>query len=136
MAALHLIKLSVGSTSPASLQAWQNQRVKEGKELLHITRMTPKRAEELLNGGSIYWVIKGFVCARNRLIELRPMIYDGTPHCALVYDAPLIRVAPRKHRPFQGWRYFDGKNAPPDLQKGAEDMPEEMMKELAGLGLL
>lgn len=133
---LHLIKLSVGSTSPASLEAWQKQRAKEGRELMHVTRMTPKRAEELLNGGSIYWVIKGFVCARNTLTELRPLVIDGVAHCGLMYAAPLIRVTPRPHRAFQGWRYLNAPAAPADLANGAEDMPEEMMRELAGLGLL
>lgn len=133
---VHLIKLSVGSTSPTSLEDWQNQRLKETGELVHITRMTPKRAEELLKGGSIYWVIKGFVCARNALTELRPMVIDGVGHCGLVHKAPLIRVAPRPHRAFQGWRYFDATSAPPDIGKTMEDVPEKMLRELAALGLL
>lgn len=133
---LHLIKLSVGSESFASLETWQKKRMKEKGELVHITRMTPKRAEELLKGGSIYWVIKGFICARNVLTELRPMVYDGTPHCGLIFKAPLIRVAPRPHRAFQGWRYFNSKDAPPDIGKKEQDIPEKMLRELSELGLL
>lgn len=141
---IHLIKLSVGPESLADLEAWQAQRIKEQKrhgqtpELMHITRQTPKREEELLSGGSIYWVIKGFVCARQRLIELRPLVRDGVPHCGLVYDKEMVRVHPRPHRPFQGWRYLTLKDAPPDIAKGAaeEDMPDEMRRELAHLGLL
>lgn len=140
---LHLIKLSVGPESLKDLEGWQQKRLKEKQrkgeaaELVHITRQTPKRAEELLDGGSIYWVIKGFVCARQKLIELRPMTYNGTPHCGLVYEPKLIRVQHRPHRPFQGWRYFDPQDAPPDLKKGdMADMPEELRRELSAAGLL
>ena len=140
---LHLIKLSVGPETLSDLAGWQKQRLKEKwqkgqkPELMHITRHTPKRAEEVLAGGSIYWVIKGFICARQRLLEFRPLIRDGIPHCGLVYDKKIIRVHPRPYRAFQGWRYFDPKDAPPDLTtKGAEDLPDAMLRELAELGLL
>jgi hypothetical protein len=140
--ALHLIKLSVGPDSLADLVAYQTRRLEElarqkkVPELVHITRQTPKRAEELLQGGSIYWVIKGTICARQRLLELRPLLRDGVPHCGLVYDKEMVRVAPRPHRPFQGWRYFDSKNAPSDLAKDAAELPQEMLRELSVLGLL
>lgn len=133
---LHLIKLSVGSESPADLERWQKQRFKQQGECVHITRMTPKRAEELLKGGSIYWVIKGYVCARNVLTELRPMVRDGTPHCGLIYKPELIRVKPRPHRAFQGWRYLNGKDTPPDIGKKESDIQEKMLRELSELGLL
>jgi len=129
---IHLIKLSVGSESVADLAEWQAARLKQlqrkglAPELIHITRQMPKRSEELLNGGSIYWVIKGFVCARQRLLELRPLMRD-VPHCGLVYDKEMVRVSPRPHRPFQGWRYLNPKDAPPDITKGTgeEDIPED-----------
>lgn len=133
---MHLIKLSVGPESLADLLAWQKQRLKQGGELMHITRNTPKRAEEVLGGGSIYWVIKGWLVARQKMIELRPLVRDGVPHCGLIYDAEMIRVVPRKHRPFQGWRYLDPNDAPRDLEKGEEDLPDDMRRELATLGLL
>ncbi len=141
---VHLIKLSVGPEKLSDLTDWQAKRLKELKragkkpELMHITRHMPKRAEEVLDGGSIYWVIKGWLVARQKLLELRPITYDGTPHCGLIYDAEMVRVVPRKHRPFQGWRYFDVKDAPRDLSKnsGEADVPEEMRRELAELGLL
>lgn len=139
---LHLIKLSVGSESVTDLEAWQAQRLQEKirqgekPELMHITRNMPKRAEEVLDGGSLYWVIKGVVCARQRLLELRPITYNDAPHCGLVYDKELIRVCPRPHRPFQGWRYFDPKDAPPDLSVNGEAPDEKMLRELAELGLL
>jgi hypothetical protein len=141
---IHLIKLSVGPESLSDLVDWQQRRLKEQKrkgskqELIHITRHMPKRASEVLDGGSIYWVIKGWLIARQTLLELRPMTYEGTPHCGLVYNPEMIRVHPRKHRPFQGWRYFDLKDAPLDLIKGSAeaDIPEQMRRELAALGLL
>ncbi len=141
---VHLIKLSVGPESLTDLVDWQTRRLKELKrqkatpELMHITRHMPKRAAEVLDGGSIYWVIKGWLCARQRLIELRPLTLDDGPHCGLVYDPEMIRVVPRQHRPFQGWRYFDPKDAPRDLAKnsGEADMPETLRRELATLGLL
>lgn len=141
---IHLIKLSVGPGSLSDLEAWQQKRLKEKKrsgekpELMHITRNMPRRTEELLEGGSIYWVIKGWICARQRLIELRPITYESVPHCGIVYDEEMIRVKPRHHRPFQGWRYLDPKAAPADLPKGTTDadLPDEMSRELAELGLL
>lgn len=141
---IHLIKLSVGPESLADLESWQAQRLKELKragrkpELIHITRQTPKRAAELLDGGSIYWVIKSWICARQKLLELRPMVRDGVPHCGLVYDAEMVRVKPVPRRAFQGWRYLEADDAPADIAKGTgiEDMPEKMRRELAELGLL
>ncbi len=141
---MHLIKLSVGPEKLSDLTSWQKQRIKTMKaagqkpELIHVTRHMPKRADEVLNGGSIYWVIKGWICARQKLLELRPLIRDGIPHCGLIYDEEMIRVQPRMHRPFQGWRYFDPKDAPSDIIKGSadDDMPEDMRRELVTLGLL
>lgn len=142
--ALHLIKLSVGPENLSELVDWQTQRLKDQRkrgqapELVHVTRHMPKRAAEVLDGGSIYWVIKGWLVARQRMLELRPLLRDGVPHCGLIYAPEMIRIAPRKHRPFQGWRYFDPKDAPRDLAKGEVDteMPEEMQRDLAELGLL
>ena len=141
---VHLIKLSVGPESLSDLVAWQEHRLKllkrqgEKPELMHVTRNFPKRAAEVLDGGSIYWVIKGWLCARQKMRELRPLEIDGMAYCGLIYDPEMIRVQPRKHRAFQGWRYFDPKDAPKDLviREGEDDMPEELRRELAELGLL
>jgi hypothetical protein len=139
---VHLIKLAVGAENIGDLVHWQAERLaaarreKRPAELVHITRQTPKRSGELLDGGSLYWVIKGMVCARQRLIELRPLDRDGIPHCGLVYSPELVRTHPRPHRPFQGWRYLAAKDAPPDLRSGEEAMSEGMQRELAELGLL
>ena len=141
---LHIIKLCVGCDSLAELADWQKKRLKEKRakgqkpELVHITRMTPKRADEVLDGGSLYWVIKGQIAARQKLLEFRDVKKNGIPHCGLVYDKTLIPVSPRPRRPFQGWRYLEPADAPPDLAraKGAKGLPESLRRELAALGLL
>jgi hypothetical protein len=141
---LHIIKLCVGCDSLAELADWQKARLKEKRtkgqkpELVHVTRMTPKRGDEVLDGGSLYWVIKGQIAARQTLLGLRAVKKNGVPHCGLVYDKELVPVVARPRRPFQGWRYLEAKDAPPDLArtKGAADLPEALQRELAALGLL
>lgn len=135
---MHLIKLSVGPETLSDLEKWQQSRLRQGAELMHVTRHMPRRSAEVLDGGSIYWVIKGWLVARQRLLELRPLVRDGESYCGLVYDKEMVRVSPRRHRPFQGWRYFDPKDTPPDLIKGqgAEAFPDDMRRELVELGLL
>ncbi len=140
---VHLIKLSVGSESLSDLGAWQKQRLKDMKakgkkpELIHVTRHMPKRAEEVLDGGSIYWVVNGWIVARQKLLELRPVKKDGIPHCGLVYDKKLVPVQFQSRRAFQGWRYLETKDAPPDrIGDGGDDLPESLRQELMQLGLL
>lgn len=141
---IHIIKLSVGSDSLDDLVGWQKQRLKEMKakgkkpELIHVTRHTPKRADEVLDGGSIYWVIKGWIVGRQKLLDLRELKKDGVPHCGLVYDKKMIPVEWRQKRAFQGWRYLDPKDAPPDKNpnSGTDTLPPELRRELAELGLL
>ncbi|MBN9531746.1 MAG: DUF1489 domain-containing protein [Alphaproteobacteria bacterium] len=142
---LHLIKLCVGADSVEDLAQWQMGRIREQKkrgkkkpELVHVTRMMPKRADDLLDGGSLYWVIKGQIAVRQKLLELRSVVRDGTPHCGIVYDAKLVPVARRMHRPFQGWRYLKPEDAPPDVRggKGGDGLPEALKAELVSLGLL
>jgi len=140
---LHLIKLCVGVDSIEELATWQAGRLKELKKkkrplvLMHVTRMTPKRADELLDGGSLYWVIKGHIAVRQKLLALKPVTKNGAPHCGLVYEPKLVRVLRLFHRPFQGWRYLDPKDAPADARdlKG-KNLPEALAIELAELGLL
>lgn len=141
---LHLIKLSVGSESLQDLVDWQKQYLKALKdrgrtpELIHVTRQTPTRAEELLAGGSIYWVVKGWIVGRQKLLELRPIKRDGIVYCGIVHDKKMIPVEGRQRKAFQGWRYLDGKDAPPDSGPRAEgdDLPESLRRELRALGLL
>ena len=141
---LHLIKLCVGCDSIEDLADWQKQRLAELKrkrkplQLVHITRMTPKRGDELLKGGSLYWVIKGQIAVRQRLLDLRAVTKNGTPHCGLVYEPKLVHVIPRYCRPFQGWRYLAASDAPVDARmiKGGKRLPPQLRAELAALGLL
>lgn len=143
---LHLIKLSVGAESIKDLDGWIKQRVKqavdrgEPRRHVHITRMTPKRETELLDGGSIYWVIRGEIAVRERLLAIEPFRdKEGIARCRLVMEPKLIPVVPRPMRPFQGWRYLAPEDAPPDAGKrsdGVAQMPEEMRRELRDLGLI
>jgi hypothetical protein len=136
--ALHLIKLAVGAESLADLAQWQKRRLKSAGELAHITRMAPKRADEILAGGSLYWVIKGVIRVRQRLTEIRPVSSKDGARTALVLDPKLVPVRPTPRRAFQGWRYLKPEDAPRDLPKGAavDDMPDAMRDALAELGLL
>jgi len=140
---LHLIKLCVGADSIEDLADWQKKRAAERKkkggsgDIMHITRMAPKRADELLAGGSIYWIVKGQIAVRQRVLELRAVTREGVPHCALVLDKALVPTQRRAHRAFQGWRYLDPKDTPPDLKaRDKAALPDELRAELVELGLL
>jgi hypothetical protein len=143
---LHLIKLCVGCDSIADLEDWIKQKFKEKKkrgqkpEHIHITRMVPKRADELTAGGSLYWVIRGQITCRERILAIRPFTdRDGIGRCRVVLDGKLVLVEPRPRSAFQGWRYLEAKDAPRDLSRaapGAAKMPEQMRRELRELGLL
>jgi hypothetical protein len=143
---LHLIKLCVGCDSVAELEDWIKQKLKEKKrrgqkpEHIHTTRMVPKRAEELKDGGSLFWVIKGQITCRERILDIRPFTdKDGIGRCRVVLDGKVVLVAPRPRSAFQGWRYLEAKEAPRDLSRaapGASKMPEQMRRELRELGLL
>ena len=102
--------------------------------------MVPKRAEELADGGSLYWVIRGQITCRERILDIRPFTdKDGIGRCRVVLDGKLVLVEPRPRSAFQGWRYLEAKEAPRDLSRaapGASKMPEQMRRELRELGLL
>ena len=140
---LHLIKLCVGVDTVKELEDWIKARMKARKtrkDHIHTTRMVPKRADELLDGGSLYWVIRGSVMCRQQLIDVRPFVdKDGIGRCRLVLKPKIVLVTPRPYRAFQGWRYLPPRDAPPDLDRaapGAADMPETLRRELRELGLL
>jgi hypothetical protein len=141
---LHLIKLCVGAESIRDLEEWITERLAEKRargepvEQFHTTRMVPNRAEELLDGGSLYWVIKGEIACRQKLLAVRPFVdADGIRRCRLVMEPIVQRVEPRPRGPFQGWRYLPANEAPPDLGARADAaLPEELRRELRTLGLL
>jgi hypothetical protein len=141
---LHMLKLCVGCDSIEDLEDWileKRRRVgpsARADEHLHITRMVPKRVDELLDDGSLFWVIKGQLACRQRLMAIRPFKdTEGISRCHLVLEPVVIPVAPRPYRPFQGWRYLDPKDAPDDLGAGGLDaLPEALRRELVDLGLL
>lgn len=143
--ALHLLKLCVGVDTLSELDEWIAEqmalltRLGRPLEQTHTTRMVPKRLDDLLGKGSLYWVIKGQISARQRLIDIRPFTdADGIGRCRLVLEPVLVPVTPRPCRPFQGWRYLAAKDAPQDIAAVGDlgEMPEMMRRELAELGLL
>lgn len=144
--ALHLIKLCVGADSLQDLREWVAERsltaIAAGLQphSTHTTRMVPKRVEELLDGGSLYWVIKGQVTARQPLLDIVTFTGgDGIGRCNLVLGPEIIETVPQPKRPFQGWRYLTQEDAPRDLGSIGDDvasMPEDLRRELAELGLL
>lgn len=145
---LHLVKLCVGADSLADLAAWQASRAAQARpgrdpRPVHVTRMWPRRASELLDGGSLYWVVRGAICVRQRIAELlETRGEDGIRRCAIVLDPGLVRVEARVRKPFQGWRYLEGRDAPRDLGGGTgpgsddEDLPADLCAALAEFGLL
>lgn len=139
---IHLIKLSVGSESVESLIDWQRTGARKTPDgfTCHVTRMWPKREAELRDGGSIYWVIKGEVQARQQVQRLDEVIgSDGIRRCAIVLDPEIIRTISAPRRPFQGWRYLTPEDAPADLPKprtGDDELPPDLAETLAEIGLL
>ena len=139
---VHLIKLSVGTETVDDLAAWQATKRAQTPDGLprHITRMWPKRADEVVRGGSIFWVIKGVIQCRQKVLRLEEYIgNDGIRRCAIVLDREIIRTQSSLKRPFQGWRYLAVNDAPPDLPKGRaseEPLPVELNRALAEIGVL
>lgn len=144
---MHLIKLCVGVDSVEQLAAWQGERLKRARaagevaELAHRTRQMPRRREAILGAsGSLYWVIKGLIQVRQKILDLREeTASDGHPICAIVMDEALVTVAPQPRRPFQGWRYLEPEDAPRDIGPAldpGDDIPPAMRAALAELALL
>lgn len=135
---LHMIKLCVGAERVEDLTDWQTAHFGAGVAE-HVTRMWPKRAEEILAGGSLYWVFKGVVLARQRIVGLRERTgADGIIRCAIQLDPEVIRTEAQPRRPFQGWRYLNAADAPRDLPRGRnleEPLPRALMTALSEIGL-
>jgi hypothetical protein len=139
---IHLIKLCVGAETVDDLLDWQKNPRAKGPDGLprHVTRMWPKRADAVLRGGSLYWVFKGVVLCRQRILRLDEVVgADGILRCGIVLDPAAVRVAATPRRPFQGWRYLEPRDAPPDLAKGSatdEALPASLQNALAEIGVL
>ncbi|MEM6461359.1 MAG: DUF1489 family protein [Pseudomonadota bacterium] len=144
--ALNLLKLCVGVDTIEDLQASIKFRVEQhklrglGEISFHITRMVPKRADELLDGGSLYWVIRGTIQARQRIDDIQPFVDpSGVSRCRIVLEPRLFLTEWQPRRAFQGWRYLKQQDAPSDLSEGGAgilSLPPELRRELADLGLL
>lgn len=138
----HLIKLSVGTDDVEGLARWQESGAARGADGLprHVTRMWPRREAEVLAGGSIFWVIKGQIQCRQRILRLDKLTgQDGINRCAIVLDPELTRTVTAQRRPFQGWRYLAPDDAPPDLpatRKSEDALPPELAGALADIGVL
>lgn len=138
---VHLVKLCVGAEAVEDLIDWQGSARAKGPDGLprHVTRMWPKREAELLNGGSLFWVFKGLVLCRQRVVRLDPVTgADGINRCAIVLDPEVIRTRPLPRRPFQGWRYLSVDDAPEDLPAGRaaeEVLPPQLAAALAEIGV-
>lgn len=137
---VHLLKIAVGIESVEHFRERIKIRRKQGKTFTHYTRHMPKRAEEVLAGGSLYWIVKGYIAVRCPIVRLEEAVLENKgPHCGIVMKCELIPVVPQPRRPHQGWRYLEAEDAPPDLAdlgKGAAEMPPEMAAQLRDLGLL
>ena len=139
--ALHLIKLAVGVQSVNHLRELQNRRIKSNGQLHHITRFKPKRAEQILKGGSIYWVVRNFIRVRQPIVGFSTVNGETSskPKCAVLLDPKLVLTVPVRRRPHQGWRYLESASIPPDLD--SEDctyshLPLALVNDLRELGLV
>ena len=139
---VHILKLCVGIDTIEQLI-----EVRRGREQClpdatpynyHITRFRPKRADEVLQGGSLYWVIKGFVQVRQRIIGLEPVESDTGTKCKIIMDTTLVRTQSQPRRPHQGWRYLEPSDAPKDIssEHKGDDMPAHLSGKLREMGLI
>lgn len=137
---MNLLKLCVGAKTVDDLVNWQRYLMQKYGHVFHTTRMVPKREAELSDGGSIYWVIAGQICVRQRILDIEPFTDgEGIRRCHLKLDETLVLTQMRPQRPFQGWRYLAACDAPPDISAQSQelrDIPEEMRRELSELGLI
>ena len=143
---LHMIKLCVGADTIDDLAVWQKQRsatrraAGQDPRPRHVTRMWPRRADEILAGGSLYWVFRGAGLARQRIEALEEVTgEDGIRRCAIVMSPEIVQVEARPRRPFQGWRYLPPEDAPPDLSRQDREeggLPTDLALALDGIGVV
>ena len=134
---IHLIKVCVGAQSIDDLIAWRDRVTQPNQRMAHSTRMTPKRAAALLDGGSLYWVIKRRIQARQQILDLEERVdEDGVRRCLIWLDYDIKKTSLVPKRPFQGWRYLATHAAPEDLstQSGGDSLPENLRQTLIDIG--
>jgi hypothetical protein len=137
--AVHIVKLCVGVSEVEELESWIEDARAGRDELSHTTRMFPKRKDEIVPGGSLYWVVRGMILCRQPIAGLVPVTdAEGIERCRIEFEPKIVLVRPTPRRAFQGWRYLEAADAPPDLPRSAraEGMSEKMRRDLAELGLL
>ena len=143
---VHLLRMAVRVESVGHLRTIQAERVQENakgrkkKRLFTYTRNVPKRGAELLDGGSIYWVVKRYIRVRQNILGIESATNaKGRRYCAVELDPELILIEPRRHKAFRGWRYFRSEAVPGDVERSAadaENLPPELADELRDLGLI
>jgi len=132
--ALHMIKLCVGADTVEDLLAWRRAH-QPGQPWILRTRQTPKRAAEMIDGGSVYRVFKGVILCRQRMLDIRTVGEGVNARCEVTLDEDVVRVVPAPRRAFQGWRYLDPKDAPADLSVEAYgDIPSALARQLREIG--
>jgi hypothetical protein len=139
---LHITKLAVGIRDIDELRGWQAERMLVDPPLRHRTRFAPKRRDEVLAGGSIYWVVNGTMLVRQRIVDIiEDTRKDGSACCGLVLDPELVQLEGRPTKAFQGWRYLKAEDAPADLSAtgpalGMDALPPALRRELRALCLI
>jgi hypothetical protein len=134
--ALHMIKLCVGADTIEDLIEWRRSHVAPGDPWILRTRQTPKRAVEMIDGGSVYRVFKGVILCRQRILDVATVGEGVTARCEVTLSEEVVRVAPAPRRAFQGWRYLEPKDAPPDLPgDGLGDVPPDLARRLMEAGV-
>jgi len=134
---VHLLKICVGVDQVEQLELWQGQRLARDEQLRHVTRNRPRRDDEVLAGGSLYWIIAGAIRVRQRIVGLDRVETDTGVKCGLILGPELVRTEPWLRRPHQGWRYLEAKDAPPDLsaRADAEGLPPDLQVALRDIGV-
>jgi hypothetical protein len=134
--ALHMIKLCVGCETVEELLDWHRGEIGAGGPWTLHTRQTPKRAAELVGAGSLYRVFKGVILCRQTIVAVDTVGEGAGRRCQVTLDHQVVRVAPTPRRPFQGWRYLEPKDAPPDLfNDDVGDVPADLAKRLREAGV-
>jgi hypothetical protein len=136
---LNLIKLCVGVSEIQEMNSWIKIAKKSNEDCDHVTRMYPRRKDEILPGGSLYWVIRGLILCRQPIADLQEVVgADGIKRCRILFKPKIIEVRPTPRRAFQGWRYLKAEDSPIDLPRGEKgsDLSDKMRRELVELGLI